>query len=75
MNRTIRLVVILCLVLTATALDAYIEDADRFPGWRGELPSSLHLEVQDSVGYGELGKVSGRSRIHTSGTFGSLCHH
>lgn len=34
----------------------YIEDADRFPGWRGELP---HMEaaVGDTVGFGELGQV------------------
>jgi len=37
--------------------DQYIEDTDRFPGWRGELPTTT-IEVQDSVGYGEVGKVS-----------------
>jgi prolyl 4-hydroxylase len=44
------------------ALDGeYIEDADRFPGWRGELPVSV-VEAHDSVGFGELGKVRRRRR-------------
>ncbi len=43
---------------TATALDTYIEDTDRFPGWKGELPSVAHAEYTDgTVGYGEAGKV------------------
>jgi hypothetical protein len=46
---------------TATALDTYIEDTDRFPGWKGELPSVAHAEYTDgTVGYGEVGKV----RLH-----------
>lgn len=32
---------------------AYIEDAERFPGWKGELPNSFHVKVDDSVGYKE----------------------
>jgi prolyl 4-hydroxylase len=44
---------------TALALDTYIEDTDRFPGWKGELPSVAHAEYTDgSVGYGEVGKVN-----------------
>ena len=55
------IVISLALFLCTTrALDQYIEDADRFPGWRGELPSSIQVDVVDSVGYGELGKVSRR---------------
>jgi hypothetical protein len=43
---------------TAIALDTYIEDTDRFPGWKGELPSVAHAEYTDgSVGFGEAGKV------------------
>ena len=34
----------------------YIEDADRFPGWRGELP--IEAVAGETVGYGELGKAS-----------------
>lgn len=54
----------LALVLGGTfALDQYLEDADRFPGWRGELPGSLHVAYQDSVGYGELGKEVWRGKV------------
>lgn len=45
------------LLSGCTGLDQYIEDVDRFPGWRGELPSTLHAEIHDSIGYGQLGKV------------------
>ena len=41
----------------AESLDTFIEDADRFPGWKGELPVS-EPAIHDSVGFGELGKVS-----------------
>ncbi len=34
----------------------YIEDTDRFPGWRGELPR-MEVGVGDTVGFGELGQV------------------
>ena len=43
--------------LGVCALDTYIEDTDRFPGWKGELPTTADAEYRDSVGYGELGKV------------------
>lgn len=36
---------------------AYIEDAERFPGWKGELPNSFHVTAEDSVGYKEGGHV------------------
>lgn len=52
--------IFVCLLLNflaARALEQYIEDADRFPGWRGELPSTVQVDVHDSVGFGELGKV------------------
>lgn len=34
----------------------YIEDTERFPGWRGELPR-MEVGVGDTVGFGELGQV------------------
>ena len=44
------------------AADKYIEDADRFPGWKGELPHMKHGQPgqPDSVelAFGEHGKVS-----------------
>lgn len=56
----------LCMLLSykALALDKYIEDTDRFPGWRGELPSSIEEVAEDgSVGFGELGKEVWRGRV------------
>lgn len=37
-------------------LDRYIEDKDRFPGWRGELPNAQDFRT-DTVSYGEFGQV------------------
>ena len=49
------------LVQLVTAADKYIEDSDRFPGWKGELPHMKHGQPgePDSVelGFGEHGKV------------------
>ncbi|KAI8102424.1 hypothetical protein M9435_006025 [Picochlorum sp. BPE23] len=42
---------------------AYIEDAERFPGWKGELPNSFHVKVDDSVGYKEGENEVWRGRI------------
>eukprot|EP00889_Picochlorum_renovo_P004771 jgi/Picre1/31801/NNA_007150.t1 len=42
---------------------AYIEDAERFPGWKGELPNSFHVTVDDSVGYKEGENEVWRGRI------------
>ncbi len=48
------------LAPVALCLDKYIEDTDRFPGWRGELPEhTIDLGVGDTVGFGELGQVGG----------------
>lgn len=48
------------LVQLVTAADKYIEDSDRFPGWKGELPHMKHGQPgePDSVelGFGEHGK-------------------
>ena len=48
----------------------YIEDTDRFPGWRGELPNKLvkpdaldQAPTGNTVGFGELGKV--KTDTHT----------
>ena len=49
---------------TATAANQrYIEDEDRFPGWKGVLPSQLQQQptvqepAPETTGYGELGQV------------------
>lgn len=55
---TLAIASILSLVIyEANGLDQYIEDADRFPGWKGELPNALHVDYKDSVGLVEAGKV------------------
>ena len=56
-----------CLMLalcTANAVaaqkagDVYIEDTDRFPGWKGELPRAVEVEeAPNTIGYGEGGVV------------------
>ena len=38
-------------------LDHYIEDAERFPGWKGTLPKSFHVDIHDSVEFEDSGKV------------------
>jgi hypothetical protein len=47
-----------------TSANRYIEDADRFPGWKGELPKEPIIPkaldqnpTGETVGYGEDGKV------------------
>lgn len=42
--------------------DPYIQDEERFPGWKGELPSTT-VEVDDTVGFGELGKELWRGKV------------
>ena len=41
-----------------TAKDMYIEDTDRFPGWKGELPRTAEEDGPNTIGYGEGGVVS-----------------
>lgn len=53
---------IACLLLgtivePVSALDKYIADPDRFPGWKGELPGSTVPSDSGEVGYGLLGVV------------------
>jgi prolyl 4-hydroxylase len=53
----------LLLLGAAWALEGqYIEDTERFPGWRGELPR-MDLGVGDTVGFGELGQELWRGRV------------
>jgi len=62
--------VLLLLGLAAApvlALDkAYIEDSERFPGWRGELPDNVP-SVGDTVGFGELGQVRATGQLGGGG--------
>lgn len=47
-------------VNAAAKTNEYIEDTDRFPGWKGELPQQQPLGSDPvTIGYGESGKVSG----------------
>uniref|UniRef100_A0A1D1ZRX9 procollagen-proline 4-dioxygenase n=1 Tax=Auxenochlorella protothecoides TaxID=3075 RepID=A0A1D1ZRX9_AUXPR len=49
--------------LPARALDKYLVDTDRFPGWKGELPSSLGSVANEYVGFGALGEELWRGRV------------
>lgn len=56
----IRYACLLAVLSVARCLDQYIEDTDRFPGWKGELPSSIHSgynEERPDLSYAELGEV------------------
>ena len=45
----------------ALAADKYIQDSDRFPGWKGELPHMKHGQPGEpdtvELAFGEHGKV------------------
>ena len=46
---------LLALLPAALSMDKYIEDTDRFPGWRGELPDSVgavNSTYGQTVGFG-----------------------
>jgi hypothetical protein len=46
------------LVVSAVHANEYIEDTDRFPGWKGELPQQQPLaDDPATIGFGESGKV------------------
>ena len=46
------------LVVSAAHANEYIEDTDRFPGWKGELPQQQPLaDDPGTIGFGESGKV------------------
>ncbi len=49
-----------------TAKNMYIEDTDRFPGWKGELPRSAEEDGPNTIGYGEGGVVSSFTALATS---------
>lgn len=57
MKNSFVFILVLLSMSDVFGLDQYIEDADRFPGWKGTLPKSLNVEIQNSVGFGEQGKV------------------
>lgn len=74
------LLLLLIVVQLAAGLEkgaAFIEDADRFPGWRGELPSHLAAQAAqgDTVGFGELGQVRAAATegAVTVGRSASIC--
>lgn len=57
-------VVSLLLAAGTTRAERYIENSDRFPGWKGELPAEPGIRPNQtqttpdtSVGFGELGQV------------------
>ena len=54
------------LAAGTTRAERYIENSDRFPGWKGELPAEPGIRPgqtqaqttpDTSVGFGELGQV------------------
>ena len=46
------------MVASAAQANEYIEDTDRFPGWKGELPQQQPLaDDPATIGFGESGKV------------------
>lgn len=50
-------------VASAASANEYIEDTDRFPGWKGELPQQQPLaDDPATIGFGESGKVSDANR-------------
>jgi len=59
MNFGIAFTIVLWITLVQ-GLEQFIEDKDRFPGWKGALPNSLHVELQDSVGIVDGGRVRSR---------------
>lgn len=55
-------------IASAATTNEYIEDTDRFPGWKGELPQQQPLAADPAtIGYGESGKVRARgASVQTS---------
>lgn len=79
-QRALQLFALAILIQTALGEgERYIEDTDRFPGWKGELPSAIdeatkalsQIPTGKTVGYGENGKV--HSQLF--GTSIRLFHH
>lgn len=60
----IALLVSLSCASVAAAADVYIEDTDRFPGWKGELPQTQpQPETSGTVGFGESGQEEWRGVV------------
>lgn len=66
---------VVALLSASVSVDAapksneYIEDTDRFPGWKGELPQQQPLGGDPiTIGYGESGKVCGQNS-HSGANF------
>lgn len=69
-GRVVLLLGVLGALASVSAQDRYIEDNDRFPGWKGELPGNgltnddgqlqalSQATTGVTVGYGENGVVS-----------------
>ncbi|PSC71217.1 putative prolyl 4-hydroxylase 6 isoform B [Micractinium conductrix] len=58
-------VVTIALVLAprfCSALEKFIADEERFPGWRGELPEQVPA-TSDTVGFGVLGQELWRGKV------------
>ncbi len=52
------LVVLASLAGPACALEDWIEDSERFPGWKGEIPlATSQQDHSETMTVGELGKV------------------
>lgn len=50
---------LLATVCSLASSADFIADEERFPGWKGELPSATLSVGEGTVGFGELGKVLG----------------
>ncbi len=66
----------------ALAADKYIQDSDRFPGWKGELPHMKHGQPGEpdtvELAFGEHGKV-GKGPKHSGPVYQlifpqNICH-
>ncbi len=66
-RRLLLLAALTCLGTASRAAEKYIEDSDRFPGWKGELPEAvpsqritdaLNQSSGQRVAYGTPGGVS-----------------
>ena len=57
-NQSVLLTLCAAIMVAMKVVDAvYIEDTDRFPGWKGELPQAVGEKGANTIGYGEGGVV------------------
>ena len=70
-RRLLLLAALTCLGTASRAAEKYIEDSDRFPGWKGELPEAVPSQrITDA-----LNQSSGqRVAYGTPGGVGLFCH-